>query len=236
MLWQSLVESVYFFKNNFFAIAAIILPIAIPIELFDALYENFVITDNSTYVEQSIPFIVMLLASPLYAIAVIFYIASQIKGEAISVKTAWQFGIKYWQPYLALTILLLIIFMLGFMLLFIPGVILVVRYAFAEFELLFNNKRPIDAMKSSWAASGQCFWKLLGGFFIIASALYIPLILIQVSVDDFETTYPILDSMLNILYSVPQVLLTIFSYRVYVQIVGDKDVMNTSEVTDSEKY
>ena len=130
MLRQCLTESLYFFKNNVMALSAIILPIAIPVELFDVLYEHFVITEDSGIWIHSVSYGAMMLAYPIYSVGVICYMAAKIDGETMSTTTAWKWGVKFWAPYLFLSILMFVLFLLGFMALFIPGIIFSCTFRF----------------------------------------------------------------------------------------------------------
>ena len=216
MLWQCLTESLYFFKNNVLALSAIILPIAIPVEIFSALYNHFLITDDSSYWLIALPYGVMLLAYPLYAVGVIYYMAAAINGEAMNTKTAWAWGFKFWVPYLLLTILVTTVVVLGIIAFIIPGLILAVRYAFCEFELLFNNRQPLDAIKTSWANTQKYFWPLFGGYFILATFLIAPLFVIGPMLEGEGLVNNVLGTGLNIVSTVLEMLFTIFAYRVYV--------------------
>ena len=45
-------DSLVFFRNHFTAIAAIILPIVIPFEIFAAIYQHFIVSDGVTLADQ----------------------------------------------------------------------------------------------------------------------------------------------------------------------------------------
>lgn len=215
MIQNLLFDSVRFFRKHYIPIAMIILPIFIPIEIFDAIYSNYVLKEDSGLLEQLPIMFIGLLVSPIYTAGVIFYISSAVAGDAIDTKSCWRFGIKYWMPLFILNVFVGTVITLGFLLLVIPGIILLARYAFAEFELLLNNSRPLDAMKSSWETTRKFVWIILGGYLVITIVLVAPYYILDSALEHLEIELGILGNFLNIIYSVLGVIYTIFTFRVY---------------------
>ena len=216
MLKQTLTDSWYFFKEHAAAISLIILPIVIPLVIFTALYQYFLTSEKFVFTEQLIPMVIGIAAYPVYTIGVVFYIASIISGEYLDTKTLWKLGIKFWLPYIVLSIFAGVVVTLGLILLVIPGVLFAIRFSFSEFDLLLNQSKPIDAMRNSWAATKEHMWEILGGLVIISVALYAPYYLVSSLFDKSSISYWALDTVSDIAYSVLSVLYTIFLFRVYV--------------------
>lgn len=215
MLKTSLMDSWAFFKIHVLAISIIILPIVVPIEVIEALYQYFLASEEFVFFEQIISIAIGFVAYPIYAVGVVFYIASVISGKTIDTKTSWRFGVKFWLPYTILSIFIGIAVMFGFTLLIIPGVIFTVRYAFADFDLLLSQRKPLDAMKNSWAETKDYMWAILGGYVVITLVFYMPYYLIVSLFDEASVAYLLLNSTSNIIYSVLATLYTIFTFRVY---------------------
>ena len=156
------------------------------------------------------------IAYPIYSVGVVFYIASIISGGSYETKTLWKLGVKYWLPYTILITLIVVAIVCGFILFIIPGIIFLGRYAFSEFDLLFNQSKPLTAMKNSWKATKEYIWIILGGFAVITIALYMPYYFIASLLDESNIFYWVLETVLNIVYSILGVLYTIFAFRVYV--------------------
>ena len=170
------------------------------------------------FAEQLIPMFIGFVAYPIYAGGVVFYIASVISGETIDTKTSWKLGARFWVPYTVMSVLIGVAIMFGLILLIIPGVIFAVRYAFSEFDLLLNQSKPLDAMKSSWDITKDYMWVILGGYAMITPVLYgfyVPYYLIASPFDEASAAYWLLDTVANIIYSVLAALYTIFAFRVY---------------------
>jgi len=215
MLKKSLADSWSFFKIHAVAISIIILPIVAPIDILTALYQYFFTSEEFLFSEQVIPMAISFIAYPIYTVGVIFYIASVISGENIDTKTLWKLGAKFWLPYIILSILVGVVVIFGFILLVIPGVIFTIRYAFSEFDLLLNQSKPLDAMRNSWDITKEYMWVILGGYVVITIALYVPYYLVASLFVESSISYWVLDTVLNIAYSVLGVLYTIFAFRVY---------------------
>ncbi len=215
MLNKSLMDTWSFFKIHVIAISLIILPIVVPIETLTAFYQYFLASEEFVLSERLIPMIIGFVAYPIYAVGVVFYIASVISGETIDAKTSWRLGIKFWVPYVVMSIFIGVVITFGLFLLIIPGIIFAIRYAFSEFELLLNQSKPLDAMKNSWAITKDYIWVILGGYIIITLVLYAPYYLLAWFFDETSVAYWLLVTVLNIIYSVVASLYIIFAFRVY---------------------
>ncbi len=215
MLGKSLSDSWAFFRIHGVALAMIVLPIVAPIEILISLYQGFVVSDEFVPAEQAVPMIVSFLAYPVYSVAVVFYIASVISGQSRSTSELWTLGIRYWQPFIILSLLVTIAVMFGLFLLIIPGVIFAVRVAFAEFELLLNDRKPIDAIKIGWAGTREYMWVILGGYAVITVGIYIPLYFLGAAFNEASSVHGIMTTFINIAYQFLAVFYTIFAFRVY---------------------
>jgi len=215
MLKKLLADSWAFFKNHVVAISIIILPIVVPIDVLTALYQYFLASKDYVPSEQIFPVAIGYIAYPIYTVGVIFYIASIISGETLGAKTLWKLGAKYWLPYLGLSVLVDLAVMFGFVLLIIPGIIFIIRYAFSEFDLLLNQSKPLEAMRNSWDTTKEYMWVIFGGYAVITLVLYVPYYLVASLFDESSISYLVLNTASNIAYSVLDVLYTIFAFRVY---------------------
>ena len=215
MLKRFLMDSWSFFVNHAMALSMIILPIVVPIDVFTTLYQYFLASEEFVFSEQVILMAIGFIAYPLYAVGVVFYIASNISGEALATKALWKLGAKFWLPFLVMSILIGFSLMFGLVLLIVPGIILLIRYAFSEFDLLLNKSKPLDAMKNSWDATKEHMWIIFGGYAVITLFLYVPYYFANLIFDESGISYLVLETVLNIVYSVLGVLYTIFAFRVY---------------------
>ena len=226
MLKQSLLDSWNFFKNHANPLFLIVLPIVVPLQIILAIIfadapapvegAQGVSPEQLAHVFKRI--FVEFLFAPLYRIAVIVYLASVIDGNILSRMACWKLGVKYWLPYLALSMIVGLIVSTGMMILIIPGIFFAVRLAFAEFDLLFNDSTPMKAMKTSFLMTGPHFGVILRGYLVIFAVLFAPYYLLS-GILPFAVA-----SLLSILFSVTlYIAMTVFAYRVYELVKsGDK--------------
>ncbi|PWQ95197.1 hypothetical protein [Leucothrix arctica] len=218
MLKQSLLDTWNFFKNHAHTLFLIVLPIVIPLQIALAMIfsdpptspagAETVSPEQFAYIFKRI--FVEFLFAPVYRIAVIVYLSSVIDGNPLSRMSCWKLGLKYWVPYLALSLIVGFIVSTGMMFLILPGIFFAVRLAFAEFDLLFNNSSPLKAMKTSFAQTAPHFGVILRGYLIIFSVLFMPYYLLSGLVPHAVA------SVLSILFSVTlYIVMTVFAYRVY---------------------
>ena len=115
-----------------------------------------------------------------------------------------------------LSLLLGVVTGLGFVLFMVPGVIALVRFSFAEFDLLLKGKNPVDALRLSWDATRPHFWVILGGYLVsLSAAFYVPYFGLIFILEDLKVELGFFEVLLDALYAVLTVLFAIFRYRVY---------------------
>ena len=215
MLKNVLQNSWNFFTNNYNDIAAIILPFVIPVELISGIYKYYFVTVEFDLYEQIFPVSLHFLALPVYSVAVIFYMASKSSGEITDIKSLWVKGLSNWGRYIILYALILISVMLGIIIFIIPGIILGVRLAFADFCLLYNNTNPLVSIKNSWNATKDYKWIIFKGYALIALITFLPYYLLTGLYNESYIPSIVFNSVLNIIYSVVNMVYTIFAYNVY---------------------
>lgn len=215
MIAKSLMDSWLFFKIHILSISMIILPISIPIEIIEALNNYFIVSDESNFYEQLIPLVTSFVTYPIYAVALVFYISSNVYDVNCEVKTLWKLGFKYWIPYAIYTVLCYAIIIAGLFLLIIPGFIFAARYAFAEFDLLLNESKPIASLRNSWALTKKYVWEILGGYAFITFILYAVLYFTSFLFDEEGMAFLLFDAVSNIVFSVFLSLYTIYAFRIY---------------------
>ena len=215
VLQALLLDSFRFFRSHLFAILLIIIPVVFPIELFRDYYAESLLGQQASLTSEFPVLLLGLLAYPIYAGGIIFFIASVISGSRLNARSCWLLGLKYWGPFLLLSLLLGIVTGLGFVLFMVPGVIALVRFSFAEFDLLLKGRSPLDALRLSWDATRPHFWLILGGYLVIFAAFYVPYFGLIFVLEDLKIELGIFEVLLDTLYAVLSVLFTIFRYRVY---------------------
>lgn len=210
-------DSVRFFSTHLTDIALIILPFSISVELLDLGIRQFFNEENSSHTVLMAPTVVGLLVTPVYAAALVFFMASTIAGKRLEIRACWRLGVRYWYPFLVLYLLIGLAVTVGFVLLIVPGLIAVGRLAFAEFELLLEGRSPDQALRTSWTLTKPYMWTVLGGYLVLVVVLYTPYYLL-VTVLSIDSTW--IWSITSVVYSVLGALFPIFAFRVYYEAKG----------------
>jgi hypothetical protein len=210
-----LTDSFKFFWNRLFSILLIIVPVVFPIELFRVRYAESFLGPESDFSSQLTTLLLGFAAYPIHAAGVIFFIASVLSGDKLTIRDCWLLGLRFWGPFLLLSLLLGGATALGFMLFLVPGLIVLGRFAFADFDLLLNKHNPADAMRYSWEATRPYFWLILSGYLVIFAAVMAPYFFLVFVLQDLVQDLGIFEVVLDTLYAVLSTLLTIFRFRVY---------------------
>lgn len=87
----------------------------------------------------------------------------------------------YWPSVLA-NFLLFVAIMVGFALLFVPGVFLAVRLAFVPFLVVDEGRDPADAFRESWRRTAPIAWTVFGVMLLAVPIALAGLLLLVVGV------------------------------------------------------
>jgi hypothetical protein len=208
-------DSLVFFRNHFIAFAAIILPVVVPVEIISMFVLHSDGSEQLTTNQVMLAILLDFLVSPVYMVAAIFYIASIIHNEHRAISSLWGLGLKLWLPFLVLSVMVGIVVSIGLLMFILPGIFFAVRYAFAQFELLFNQQNPPEAIRKSWHLTADYQWLILSGFAMITVLLYGPLLIFSSVFNELMQSNWIIGSVINLLYAVLTMLYTVFAFRVY---------------------
>ena len=223
MLKYPLKLSWIFFKNNYNDIASIILPVVIPFEIITGIYKYYFVTDIFVLTEQIFPLSLYFLMLPLYSVPVILYIYSKYSGDIINVHSLFETGLKYWWRYLIVLCLSIILISIGFLILLIPGFILLVRFTYVDFYLVLENKAVIESFNKSFLRTKSHSWLIFKGYAIISICTFIPYYFLTELFRDTYIISIIFNVLLNIIYAVINVFYTIFAFHVYKSSVAGKE-------------
>jgi hypothetical protein len=214
-LQKSIDESVTFFKRHILWICLIILPIAVPLEIFSVVMENYFDDDNTFAANDWLPLLFEGLLYPISQGAIIFYMVSALTNEYLPLKQYYLLAIKFWFPLFFLYLITSGAVVIGSILFIVPGIIIMSRVAFSEFYCLLHEQTALESFSSSWNETKEQQWFLLKGILVIYAAIYVPKIGIAYFIYFLEIWNPILVVIIGSLFTVLSTLLTIFTFRVY---------------------
>jgi uncharacterized membrane protein len=98
--------------------------------------------------------------------AVAFYLKAHDNPEQVTLSALWH-PHPYWS-YLAATVLVGLVIVLGLLLLIVPGIIFGLMFMFTSFIVIDRALGPIDAMKESKRITSGYRWRLLGFILLLA--------------------------------------------------------------------
>ncbi len=206
----------HFFRANLIPILRIQLPFIILITLISLSAMQSVDSENPQMNGSVMLFyIASLIFLPLYGGATIAYLESVVNDAPISTGAALKIGLTRWGALFFTKTLAAIGIVIGLLLFFIPGIYVMVRWAFAEYNCIINTAGPVDALKDSWADSERYFWILLNGMamlfaLLIGANLLSEWLLLSIGLDSL-----LLRSLLDILFGFMNCLYTIFGFRIF---------------------
>ena len=214
MTFTFLRDTWIFCRTHLTAYALIILPFTVPLEIVAAVYRQSVDVGDS-FLMAALPELLYLLLYPIFGAAVVFYTVSAVEGHRLPASEVWQRGLQNWGRYFLLMAFLIVVVGVGFALFILPGILLMAKLAFSEFELLLARKHPLDSVQASWKQTTDHFWVLLQGGLVITAAVYGPIWGLTYLLGGFGLYGEAIGSLLKIVESLLMVAYTVFAYRVY---------------------
>lgn len=208
-------DSWFFYKKHLFALCALLVPFIIPLSII-SLGIEFVV--NEEWYPESLSWLVMALSFAIYPIyqgAIILYIASALTGNYLKRSEYYHLALKFYRPLMWLYIVGGLMVIGGFILLIIPGLIIVSRISFSEFYCLFDDSSANDAISSSWENTKDVQWLLLAGILILSFAVTAPLWLVEYLLNAIEFWNPVFSFISGLISSFLAPLITIFAFRVF---------------------
>ena len=138
--------------GNLGPICLIVLPFALPLNIFSEIYySHFVTEEPGSFFVNNLPIVVSLLVYPIYTGALIWYFSKVAFEESWewSLRECLSAGIRFWPQMLTVSVFCFLLIMLGFFAFIVPGIILIARLAFSELLVVIEGDAPGDAIKKS---------------------------------------------------------------------------------------
>jgi hypothetical protein len=207
-------DAVQFFLSNLIQIATLCLPWL----LATALVEYMIMEAGQDSQDAAPLFLVAwtfnLLIYPVYTGALICLMARRAQREQPVNRELTAAAIKIWQPLFLVHILGSGMTALGFLLLVVPGIYVAVRLSFAEFYLVLEGIKPIEAIQKSFQATRPYFGQIL----ILLAMFMIPLIALTFLLGGLMqrlNSGPVLNIVLSTLIAFLGLFVDVVKFRVY---------------------
>jgi hypothetical protein len=214
-------DALHFFLNHLSQIAALCLPWLLAAALVE--YGIIIIGQNA---ERSAPLFLVawtfdLLIYPVYTGALIMLMARRAQREHPTNKELTGAAIKTWQPLFLVHIIVSGLKAMGFLLFIVPGIYISVRLAFAEFHLVLEGLKPMEAIQKSFQTT-----KSSSGLILLLLAIFlIPIALLAFSLvstlEALELNL-VFNVILGILISFLTLIVDVVLFRVYMSARQEK--------------
>lgn len=110
--------------------------------------------------------LVVLIISAVLQAAMVRAAALATIGDPIDIEASYRWGFRRVGSVILVGLLVGIVIAVGFVLLFVPGVIFLTMLAVSIPALVIENRRGTEAMKRSWELVSGNFWHVLGVIFV----------------------------------------------------------------------
>lgn len=145
---------------------------------------------------------------------------ASVRGQQVGFEQAFRGGLPYVLRFIGLGLLSAIVIFIGFILLFIPGLLAIFFLSFAPYILVDKNTGVIESMKASYELVKE-YWKVTLALMIVSFVIQLP-----------GSIVPLLGSLVTIALSVGYFCL---GALVYVKIAGKKVAVKEAEVVKAGK-
>jgi hypothetical protein len=166
------------YKRNAAQLLLIVAIIVVPLSVLGFLISHFALSAEKTVTTagqsvESRSFFIFLMAA-LVAAAISIIIAAILQaammraaaqatvGDPVDVGESYRWGLRRFGSVLLVSILVGVLVAIGFILLIIPGIILLVFFAVSIPAVVVEGRRGTDAMRRSWNLVRRHFWHVLG--------------------------------------------------------------------------
>lgn len=154
-------DAFFFFRSHFVQISKLCLPWLLAIAFVDVLITATSDPSQGIGPLYMLAWVFNLLIYPIYTAALILLMAKRAQLEQPENKALVASAIRIWQPFFVVHIIGAGLTALGLMLLVLPGIYVAVRLAFAEFYLVLEDVKPLDAIQKSFQATQPYFFQIL---------------------------------------------------------------------------
>jgi hypothetical protein len=214
-------DAFFFFRSHLVQISTLCLPWLLAVAFVDVL-----ITATSDPSQGMGPLYLLawmfnLLIYPIYTAALILLMAKRAQLEQPENKALVASAIKIWQPFFVVHIIGAGLTAVGLMFLVLPGIYVAVRLSFAEFYLVLEGVKPLEAIQKSFQATQPFFFQIL----LLLVLFLTPLWMLNFFIADFLSNQEA-GSFVNILVAAITAFLMLFVdvvlFRVYMSVKQER--------------
>lgn len=210
-----------FFRSNLVQIGTLCLPWL----LANAIVEFLIITAGGPSQEAGqllgLAWMFNLLIYPIYTGALILLMARQAQREMPENRELLATAIKLWQPFFMVHVVGVGLTVLGLMFLVLPGIYVLIRLSFAEFYIVLEDIKPMEAIRKSFHATRPHAIQI----FLLIAPFAVPLILLRLilgTVIGAPEAAPVLNITVATLMAFVMLFLDVLMFRAYMAVTQEK--------------
>jgi hypothetical protein len=151
-----------------------------------------------------------ILVGSLYNAAVIYFMASIVTNNPWSVIHCYRAALLVWLKLALLYLITTIATLAGLIAFVIPGIIAFIRFAFADFICILEDRTALDAMNESWQRTQRYQWEIMVGYALLLLLFEGPIYIFY----QF-TSQPIAESVLHIVSNIVTFIGAVYLFRIY---------------------
>ncbi|BBB27692.1 YciC family protein [Amphritea japonica] len=206
----------FFFRANLIPIMRIQLPFIILITIISMSATQSIDPENPQINNSFMMFyLASLIFLPIYVGATIAYLESVVNDQPINTIEALKAGLSRWWPLLITKMLGAFGIVIGLFLFFIPGIYVLIRFAFSEYHSVIEKNNPTDALKNSWDDTSEYFWPLVNGLAVLFVILLGSNLLLEALLQSMGIESLLFRSLLDIVFGFLNCLYTVYGFRLY---------------------
>ena len=208
----------YFFSRNLTSLATLCLPlILLESVVGQFVQQQLVATDEPNNAPMAYALIVGLIFSPLYKGALILYMGSRSDGFYPTNGEILKRALSLWPVYALLSALTTLAVLSGLMLMIIPGLWLMIKLVFADFQVMLRGRAPIEAIRDSFALTAGKFWPITACLLVAMIVLSGPWLVLAwlVSPEGAIEPHGVIALILQALMGFLQLFVTIVAFRLF---------------------
>jgi membrane-anchored glycerophosphoryl diester phosphodiesterase (GDPDase) len=152
--------------NKLIVLVAIVV---VPLSLISHLLTGVVFATHGAGLWVATTLVTLLITLITYAIlqaALIRGAAQATVGDTVDVEASYKWGLRKFGWVLLVSSATGIMVVIGFVLLIVPGVILLTRFTVAIPALVIEDRKGTDSINRSWNLTKGHFWHVLGTIFV----------------------------------------------------------------------
>jgi hypothetical protein len=216
---RKFVEAIQLYCTNFTLIASIILTVWLPGNLLGEYLIWYVATDDEVARSFRVSSLIEAVFGPIYSGALVYALAQLKVGRRPSYFEAISVGLRNWGRLFSARFFAGLLIVFGLMLLVVPGIVLMVRYAFIDAVVVLEGAGGDSARRRSAELTRGFRWQIfLAGllFFVI----FVPVgFAIRVPYEQFfpalntMATDVAVDCVLDMAYAILQIVIFLYYWQ-----------------------